>query len=76
MTPQHFIGCLNQIGWTQNGLSIRLKVGGTTVRRWANGKAQIPQEVEHWLTKLVDAHRRNPAPELTLYNPANKDTWQ
>lgn len=55
---------LRQIGWTRRGLAVRLNIGVTSLRRWDTGETSIPPTVKRWLTRLADAHNRNPTPTL------------
>lgn len=62
MTPTRLRECLEAIGWTQRGLARILKRQEGTVRQWARGAPEIPDDVAAWLEKLARFHERNPAP--------------
>ena len=63
MTPARLRECLTALDWTQRGLARLLERQEGTVRQWAQGAVQIPQEVAAWLDKLARYHERNPAPK-------------
>jgi hypothetical protein len=62
MTPDELQRCLDDIGWSSRGLSDRIGVAETTVRRWRSGQAETPLPIAHWLRQLAAAHRRLPPP--------------
>jgi ribosome-binding protein aMBF1 (putative translation factor) len=66
--------CIDILGWTQRGLARTLERQEGTVRQWARGVVQIPDDVDVWLEKLVKAHERNPAPrrEETTTDPRTR----
>jgi hypothetical protein len=42
-----------------------------TVRQWARGAVQIPEDVAAWLDKLATYHAKHPPPSRL-----SGDTWQ
>lgn len=62
MTPDEFTVALLTLGWSQLHLSQRLDCSEKLCRRWAAGEAVVPPSIAAWLSKLVAAHARLPAP--------------
>lgn len=62
MTPTRLRECLALLRWSQRGLADALGRQEGTVRQWARGAVQIPEEVAAWLEKLARHHERNPPP--------------
>lgn len=62
MTPARLRECLTLLAWSQRGLAALLDRQEGTVRQWARGAVQIPDDVAAWLNKLAKFHERNPAP--------------
>lgn len=62
MSPTRLRECLALLDWTQRGLARVLNRDEGTVRQWARGAVQIPEEVGAWLEKLARYHERNPPP--------------
>lgn len=63
MSPTRLRECLEMIGWTQRGLARMLGRQEGTVRQWARGVVQIPDEIATPLDKLARYHERNPLPK-------------
>ena len=63
MTPERLRECLDALEWTQRGLARVLERQEGTVRQWARGAVQIPDNVAEWLERLERFHKRNPAPK-------------
>lgn len=55
--------CLAAVGWSQRFLADRLRIAETRSRRWASGRAPIPDNVAAWLERLGQAHEVAPLPE-------------
>ena len=53
---------LAEIGWSDRELARRLNRPHGTVRRWIDGSAAMPDDVQEWLEKLVKAMRLYPEP--------------
>ena len=62
MTPTRLRQFLAALYWTQRGLARLLDRQEGTVRQWARGVVQIPEDVAVWLENLAQFHERNPAP--------------
>lgn len=62
MTPTEFRACLDALHWTQRGLARILGRPEGTVRQWARGAVQIPDEVAHWVGCLAIIHKAHPPP--------------
>ena len=62
MEPARLRECIEALGWTQRGLARLLDRQEGTVRQWARGAVEIPDDVGAWLDKLARFHERNPAP--------------
>lgn len=63
MTPTRLRECLEALEWTQRGLARVLERQEGTVRQWARGAVQIPEDVASWLERLERSHKRNPPPK-------------
>ena len=70
MTPTRLRECLTALDWTQRGLARLLERQEGTVRQWARGVVQIPDDVAAWLEKLAQFHERNPAPRSARHDRA------
>jgi plasmid maintenance system antidote protein VapI len=68
MTPTRLRKCLETIGWTQRGVARVLERQEGTVRQWARGAVQIPEDVAAWLERLERFHTRNPPPKRSAEN--------
>lgn len=62
MTPTRLRECLTALAWTQRGLARLLDRPEGTVRQWARGATQIPEDVAVWLDKLARYAERHPPP--------------
>lgn len=62
MTPSRLRECLAALDWTQRGLARLLDRQEGTVRQWARGAVQIPEDVAVWLEVLARHHAANPPP--------------
>lgn len=62
MTPTRLRDCLTALDWTQRGLARLLGRQEGTVRQWARGAVQIPEDVSAWLEKLAMYHAKHPPP--------------
>ncbi len=62
MTPTRLRECLTALDWTQRGLARLLGRQEGTVRQWARGAVQIPEDVSAWLEKLATYHAKHPPP--------------
>lgn len=49
MTPDRLRQCIDALGWSQRGLAGELGRPEGTVRQWARGATQIPDDVAAWL---------------------------
>ena len=65
MEPTRLRDCIKVLGWTQRGLARLLDRQEGTVRQWARGAVEIPEDVAAWLDKLARYHERHPAPRRT-----------
>lgn len=63
MTPDRLRECLAALAWTQRGLARLLDRQEGTIRQWARGAVEIPDDVGAWLDKLARFHERNTAPK-------------
>jgi DNA-binding transcriptional regulator YiaG len=66
MTPTRFRECLQSLDWSQRGVARILGRHEGTVRQWARGTVQIPEDVAAWLETLAVCHNANPAPARAL----------
>jgi DNA-directed RNA polymerase specialized sigma24 family protein len=77
MTPTRLRECLALLRWSQRGLADQLQRPEGTVRQWARGAVQIPDDVAAWLERIAPRagrlhdrlealHRENPAPDRDL----------
>jgi hypothetical protein len=62
MTPTRFRECLDALHWTQRGLARILGRPEGTVRQWARGAVQIPDDEAVWLEFLAIMHEKTPPP--------------
>ena len=62
MTPLEFRLCLDLPAWSQRGLARMLGLDDRTVRRWASGQNEIPDNIAHWLATLAAFHAKHPSP--------------
>jgi DNA-binding transcriptional regulator YiaG len=62
MTPTRFRECLDALDWSQRGIARTLDRQEGTVRQWARGVVQIPDDVAGWLETLARFHEQHPAP--------------
>ncbi len=63
MKPDKFCETLDALGWSTLWLANYLGAPQTTVLRWSQGKAAVPDNVAAWLDKLARFHRLNVLPE-------------
>lgn len=63
MTPDRLRECLAALEWTQRGLARVLDRDEGTVRQWARGAVQIPEDVASWLDGLARHHESHPPPQ-------------
>lgn len=68
MSPTRLRECLEALEWTQRGLARVLDRQEGTVRQWARGVVQIPDDVAAWLERLERCHARNPPPKRSAEN--------
>ena len=62
MTPREFRICLELLAWSQRGLARLLGLDDRTVRRWASGQNEIPDNIATWLATLAAFHAEHPVP--------------
>lgn len=62
MTPTRFRMCLQALDWSQRGVARTLDRQEGTVRQWARGVVQVPDDVAAWLETLTAFHEQNPPP--------------
>ena len=62
MTPSEFRVCLELLDWSQRGLAKLLGRDDRTVRRWATGDNEVPDDVAEWLAVLAACHAQHPPP--------------
>ncbi len=62
MSAHRLLFCLAMLGWGERELARQLRHSQTSVRRWTNGTAVIPEDVAAWLEDLVAFHQAHPAP--------------
>ena len=60
---ERLIRACEALCWSWQALGLSVGVRSSTVRRWANGKNEIPESLVVWTEKLADFHRGNPPPE-------------
>ncbi len=63
MTPYSFRTCLQSIGWSDRSLAEKLGIHANRVRRWSNGKYEVPPPIAVWVEKLAAVHDRHPRPD-------------
>lgn len=63
MTPTRLRECLETIGWTQRGLARMLGRQEGTVRQWARGAVQIPEDVGYWVNRVANHIEKYPPPK-------------
>ena len=64
MNPTRLRECLDAIGWSQRQLARVLGRQEGTVRQWARGAVQIPDDVAGWLERIAKAHFLYPPPSV------------
>jgi DNA-binding transcriptional regulator YiaG len=74
MTPTRLRECLDLLWLSQRGLATVLNRQEGTVRQWARGAVQIPDDVAAWLEKLARFHERNPPPKRDAAQVENDKT--
>ena len=62
MTPPEFRLCLEFLAWSQRSLARMLGLDDRSVRRWASGQNEIPDNIAHWLATLAAFHAKHPPP--------------
>ncbi len=62
MTPSRLRECLDTLGWSQRGLAATLERQEGTVRQWARGVVQIPNDVAAWLEVRAKHAEKYPPP--------------
>ena len=62
MTPPEFRLCLESLAWSQRSLARMLGLDHQSVRRWASGQNEIPDNVAKWLATLAAFHAKHPPP--------------
>jgi hypothetical protein len=62
MTPPELRLCLDLLAWSQRGLARMLGLDDRTVRRWASGQNEIPDNIARWLATLAAFHAKHPRP--------------
>lgn len=65
MNPTRLRECLTALDWTQRGAARLLGRQEGTVRQWARGTVQIPEEVAQWLEVRARHAERTPPPVRT-----------
>lgn len=68
MTPTRLRECLAALDWTQRGLARLLERPEGTVRQWARGVVQIPNEVARWLEIRAKHAEKYPPPARGVSN--------
>ncbi len=63
MTPPEFRLCLESLAWSQRSLARMLGLDHQSVRRWASGQNEIPDNVAKWLATLAAFHAKHPPPQ-------------
>lgn len=58
---------LAALGWSERELARQLRRPVSTVRRWTDGSARMPEAIREWLARLAEAHAANPPPQRTGY---------
>lgn len=62
VTPTRLRECLAALDWTQRGLGRLLGRQEGTVRQWARGAVQIPEDVAAWLEVRARYAEKHPPP--------------
>lgn len=62
MSPTRLRECLALLRWSQRGLADALNRQEGTVRQWARGAVQIPDDVAQWLEIRAKHAERYPPP--------------
>lgn len=62
MTPTRLRECIDALGWSQRNLARLINRQEGTVRQWARGIVETPEEVAVWLETLTACHNQNPPP--------------
>jgi transcriptional regulator with XRE-family HTH domain len=65
VSPTRLRECLTLLRWSQRGLADALNRQEGTVRQWARGAVQIPEDVARWLEIRATHAERNPPPVRT-----------
>lgn len=77
MTPASFRESLALLRWTQRGLARALGRPEGTVRQWARGDVQVPDDVATWLEAIsstaAELHARMDALLAALPPPRRKE---
>jgi ribosome-binding protein aMBF1 (putative translation factor) len=74
MTSDRLRHCLSLIGWSQRQLARVLDQHEGTVRQWARGTLEIPEDIATWLERLAAAHEANPVPRKSkTFNEATDE---
>lgn len=68
MTSTRLRECLQILGWTQRGLARLLERQEGTVRQWARGAVQVPDNVVLWLEIRAKHAEHNPPPIRSVSN--------
>lgn len=62
MTPSRFRDCLAVLDWSQRGLARLLERAEGSVRMWARGASEVPDDVAEWLEARAAHAEQHPPP--------------
>jgi ribosome-binding protein aMBF1 (putative translation factor) len=62
MTPTRLRECLVLLAWSQRGLATLLERHEGTVRQWARGAVEMPDDVVRWLEARARHAEKHPPP--------------
>lgn len=64
MTPDEFREACDACGWSPQTVALMCGRARNSGTDWASGRVSLPQEVAHWVGKMVRWMARNPPPVL------------
>lgn len=62
MTPDRLRSCLTALHWSQRGLAEILRRDERQIRRWIEGRYDMPQNEASWLERRARAMEADPPP--------------
>jgi hypothetical protein len=64
MTPERFRECMDILNLGNHHLTTWLDVDDRRVRRWKDGKREVPPEFAEWLEALMTFWETHPMPDV------------